>query len=122
MADFETIFVDVGQGDSTLIRLPDGEYMLVDVCRRQGDGIDLFKLLDDRLPKGEDGRLRLKYLVITHAHDDHIEFVVDNLVSGHGAQPQNTILTTLAITRTAIRMAKASLAASASRLRGPSLI
>lgn len=72
MADFETIFVDVGQGDSTLIRLPDGEYMLVDVCRRQGDGIDLFKLLDDRLPEGDNGRLRLKYLVITHAHDDHI--------------------------------------------------
>lgn len=72
MADFETIFVDVGQGDSTLIRLPDDEYMLVDVCRREGDGIDLFKLLDDRLPEGDDGCLRLKYLVITHAHDDHI--------------------------------------------------
>jgi competence protein ComEC len=72
MAEFETIFVNVGQGDSTLFRLPGDEYMLVDVCRRQGDGIDLFKLLDDRLPEGEDGRLRLKYLVITHAHDDHI--------------------------------------------------
>lgn len=77
MADFETIFVDVGQGDSTLIRLPDGEYMLTDVCRRSGCGIDLFKLLDDRLPEGEDGRLRLKYLVITHAHDDHITGVGD---------------------------------------------
>lgn len=72
MADFQAIFADVGQGDCTLIRLPDGEYMLVDVYRCPDHGIDVFKLLDDVLPDNGDGRRRLKYLVITHAHDDHI--------------------------------------------------
>ncbi len=72
MADFEATFVDVGQGDCTLIRLPDGEYMLFDVYRCSGDGIDVFKLLDDVLPDGDEGKKRLKCLVITHSHDDHI--------------------------------------------------
>jgi competence protein ComEC len=77
MADFEAIFTDVGQGDCTLIRLPDGEYMLVDVYRCEGSGIDIFKLLDDVLPDGEDGKKRLKDLVVTHAHDDHITGIGD---------------------------------------------
>ncbi len=77
MADFEVIFVDVGQGDCTLVRLSDGEYMLVDVYRCPKHGIDVFKLLDDVLPDNGDGRKRLKYLVITHAHDDHITGVGD---------------------------------------------
>ncbi|HUY58512.1 MAG TPA: MBL fold metallo-hydrolase [Solirubrobacteraceae bacterium] len=77
MAEFEAIFVDVGQGDCTLIKLPDGEYMLVDVCRCPGHGIDVFKLLDAVLPDNGDGRLRLKWLVISHAHDDHITGIGD---------------------------------------------
>jgi competence protein ComEC len=77
MAEFEVIFADVGQGDCTLIRLPDGEYMLVDVYRCPDRGIDIFKLLDDVLPDSGDGRKRLKYLVITHAHDDHITGIGD---------------------------------------------
>lgn len=77
MAEFEVIFTDIGQGDCTLIRLPGREYMLVDVCRCPGSGIDVFKLLDDVLPDNGDGRQRLKYLVITHAHDDHITGIGD---------------------------------------------
>jgi competence protein ComEC len=77
MADFEVICADVGQGDCTLIRLPDDEYMLVDIYRQEGEGIDIFKLLDDVLPDGEDGKKRLKYLVVTHAHDDHITGIGD---------------------------------------------
>jgi len=77
MAEFEVIFADVGQGDCTLIRLPDGEYMLVDVYRCPEHGIDIFKLLDDVLPDNGDGRKRLKYLVVTHAHDDHITGIGD---------------------------------------------
>jgi competence protein ComEC len=72
MAEFEVIFADVGQGDCTLIRLPDGEYMLVDINHCPDHGIDVFKLLDDVLPNNGDGRKRLKYLAITHVHDDHI--------------------------------------------------
>lgn len=73
MADFEVIFVDIGEGDSTLIKLPNGKYVLVDVFRCEDHGtVDLHRLLDDRLPDGSNGKKRLDYLVITHAHDDHI--------------------------------------------------
>lgn len=51
--------------------------MLVDVDRCPGEGIDLFKLLDDVLPDGDDGRKRLDVLAITHAHDDHIAGIGD---------------------------------------------
>lgn len=77
MADFEVIFVDIGEGDSTLIKFPDGKYALVDVFRCEGHGIDLFKLLDDRLPNGDGGKKRLDILIITHAHDDHIRGLKD---------------------------------------------
>lgn len=73
MTDFRVIFIDVGVGDCTLIELPNGEYMLVDVYRCPGQGtVDLFKVLRDLLPQGENGKQLLHHLVITHAHDDHI--------------------------------------------------
>lgn len=77
MTELKTIFVDVGQGDCTLLQLPDGRYMLIDVCRVAGKGIDIFKLLDDVLPDGADGRKKLDILAITHAHDDHITGIGD---------------------------------------------
>lgn len=77
MADFEVTFVDVGHGDSTLIKTPGDRYILVDVYHCPGQGIDLFKLLDDVLPDGDDGRRRLDVLAITHAHDDHITGIGD---------------------------------------------
>jgi competence protein ComEC len=73
MTEFKGVFIDVGQGDCTLLVLPDGRFMLVDVYRCPGQGtVDVFKVLRDLLPGGEDGRQLLHYLVITHAHDDHI--------------------------------------------------
>ena len=77
MADFEVTFVNVGHGDATLIKIPGDHYVLVDVYRCPGEGIDLFKLLDDVLPDGDDGRKRLDVLAITHAHDDHIAGIGD---------------------------------------------
>lgn len=77
MAELEVTFVDVGHGDATLIKLPGKRYMLIDVYRCPGEGIDLFKLLDDVLPDGDDGRKRLDILAITHAHDDHITGIGD---------------------------------------------
>lgn len=69
---FMTYFLDVGQGDSTLIALPNGEFMLVDVYRCPANGtVDLFKVLRAMLPEA-DGKQTLDYLIITHAHDDHI--------------------------------------------------
>src|SRR5687768_13046463 len=71
MNEFEVTFVDVGQGDTTLVRLPGEQFALIDVYRSPGQGIDLFRLLDDRLPEGQGGHRRLDHLIITHAHDDH---------------------------------------------------
>jgi beta-lactamase superfamily II metal-dependent hydrolase len=73
VSDFKAYFLDVGLGDCTLIELPDGKFMLVDVYRREGKGtVDAFKVLRDVLPDGDNGKKLLHFLVITHAHDDHI--------------------------------------------------
>ena len=77
MTEFKVVFADVGHGDCTLLQLPDGRFMLIDVMRCPGQGIDIFKLLDDVLPDGADGRKKLDILVITHAHDDHITGIGD---------------------------------------------
>jgi competence protein ComEC len=77
MAEFEVTYVNVGHGHATLIKIPGERYVLVDVYRCPGEGIDLFKLLDDVLPDGDDGRKRLDVLAITHAHDDHIAGIGD---------------------------------------------
>ena len=65
-------FLNVGQGDSTHIVLPDGQHMLVDMnLDHNNRGIDVVEYLTDELPEGEEKR-RLDYLVNTHPHDDHI--------------------------------------------------
>jgi len=73
MGEFSAYFLDVGVGDCTLIQLPNDEFMLVDIYRCEGQGtVDVFKVLRDVLPDGENDKKLLHYLVITHAHDDHI--------------------------------------------------
>ena len=59
-------FIDVGQGDATLIELPDGKIMLVD----GGDGSDeatkaLIRYLNALKIE------KIHYLLVTHADDDH---------------------------------------------------
>ena len=58
-------FIDVGQGDSTLIQTPDGRSVLVDA----GDETSGGKVADYLLGKGVQ---RIDLLVITHPHSDHI--------------------------------------------------
>jgi competence protein ComEC len=60
-------FVDVGQGDATLIDLPDGKLALVDTGQggRHPAARELRGLLDARR------RSRIDVLVITHGHPDH---------------------------------------------------
>jgi competence protein ComEC len=77
LADFEVYFINVGEGDATLLKMPGDQWALIDVFRCEGHGIDLFKALDDRLPTGQGGKPRLDYLIITHAHDDHIRGLAD---------------------------------------------
>ncbi|MGB0680548.1 MAG: DNA internalization-related competence protein ComEC/Rec2, partial [Polyangiales bacterium] len=69
-APLRLTFVDVGQGDATLVELPDGRSMLVDTGGALFGGPDpgaraLLPLLRARR------RRRLDVVVITHAHPDH---------------------------------------------------
>jgi competence protein ComEC len=70
---FRTVFLYVGQGDSTLLVVPDGKiykYVLIDSNYDDSSGgIDLVKLLKD-LFKGEDKKLDV--YINTHPHKDHL--------------------------------------------------
>jgi competence protein ComEC len=58
-------FLDVGQGDSTLISFPKGETVLVD-AGGPSSGTKISRYLRDL------GISKLDHLVFTHPHDDHI--------------------------------------------------
>lgn len=72
-ADTEVHFVDVGQGDATLV-LSGAEAMLIDTGERD-DYKTLVKYLKDEKIKA------LKYLIITHPHSDHMGEASDVLES-----------------------------------------
>jgi beta-lactamase superfamily II metal-dependent hydrolase len=59
------IFIDVGQGDSTLIVLPNGKTMLIDGGERNRDQIVLSTLEENNIS-------RIDIMVATHPHADHI--------------------------------------------------
>lgn len=61
----EVHFIDVGQGDSTLIQLTDGKNILIDGGNR-GDAAVIAKYLQDQQVSTID------YLIATHPHEDHI--------------------------------------------------
>ena len=67
-------FVDVGQGDCTVITLPGGKTMMIDSGEKSEAGT-VAGFLDDN------GINKIDYLVATHPHSDHIggmSEVVDN--------------------------------------------
>ena len=57
-------FIDVGQADCTLL-ISEGEAMLIDAGNRDDDAL-IIGYLDDL------GIDKLKYIVFTHPHEDHI--------------------------------------------------
>ena len=61
---FSAYFIDVGQGDATLLVAPNGESMLID-CGPTASAEYLVKYMNDV------GVERLEYLIITHPHEDH---------------------------------------------------
>lgn len=63
------LFFNVGRGDSTLLELPSGEFMLID--NKKGGKVDVRKYLKSILPK-KDKLPFLDYFVLTHAHADHV--------------------------------------------------
>jgi competence protein ComEC len=56
-------FLDIGQGDSELIELPDGEYVLIDSGDRGAPTVDLLK---------QRGVKQIDLIIATHPHSDHI--------------------------------------------------
>lgn len=58
-------FIDVGQGDSTFIELPDGKTMLID-AGESGYGQTVIDYIQSRNVD------KIDYLVATHPHSDHI--------------------------------------------------
>ena len=61
---FATYFIDVGQGDATLLVAPDGSSMLID-CGPTSGAEYLVKYMNDV------GVEKLDYLILTHPHEDH---------------------------------------------------
>ncbi len=63
-------FLDVGQGDSSLIKTPTGRIILIDggpdnkILRRLGDFLPFY-------------RRQLDYLIFSHSHDDHITGLIE---------------------------------------------
>lgn len=70
---FRTIFLYVGQGDATLLVIPDGDdykYVLIDSNNDTSTGgINLVELLKDLFDEEEN---KLKVYVNTHPHSDHL--------------------------------------------------
>jgi len=65
-------FIDVGQGDSTFIELPNGETMLIDAGEpSEGDNIVTYILTQ--------GYDTVDHVIATHPHDDHIGGMSDVL-------------------------------------------
>ena len=58
-------YLDVGQGDSEFIELPNGEYMLIDASEK-GYSNEIIEAIEGY------GCSKLDYVVATHPHSDHI--------------------------------------------------
>lgn len=78
---FQIIFMDAGQGDSTLIVYPDGELTLIDCgCKKNKDIVQtqIYKVLNRYTEKNK----RLKNLILTHPDGDHYNLVAELVNSG----------------------------------------
>lgn len=63
--DLKVHYIDVGQGDSILIQLPNGQTMLIDGGPGKHAQIVIDYLKEEKVEK-------IDYLVATHPHEDHI--------------------------------------------------
>jgi competence protein ComEC len=86
-------FLDVGQGDSTLVTFPDGQTLLIDgggaaiqktVVEREGEEAEVFEPDQVRVGEGvvsaflwEKGYSKVDYILATHADLDHMQGLTD---------------------------------------------
>lgn len=77
-------FLDVGQGDSIFIELPNSETMLIDAGENY-HGADIISYIES------EGHNKIDYLVATHPHSDHIgsmPYIVRNFEIGTVYMPK----------------------------------
>lgn len=67
--DLKITFIDIGQGDSILIELPDGRNMLIDAGEKRNENK---AVLDKYLTDDKGNKLKLDYCIATHPDSDHI--------------------------------------------------
>lgn len=87
--NLEVHYIDVGQGDSEFIRLPNGQTMLIDA----GETATTYNYLNSL------GVERLDYVIFTHLHSDHIgggAKVIDGFDIGSIYMPRKTHATQMA--------------------------
>lgn len=65
-------FLDVGQGDSALIRTPSGQVVMID----GGPDNKVLQELGSRLPFY---RRRIDFMILSHYHDDHIAGLIETM-------------------------------------------
>ncbi len=63
-------YLNVGQGDSEFIELPNGQTALIDAAN-SGDGTNIVQYIKDK------GYNKIDYLIATHPHADHIGGMTD---------------------------------------------
>ncbi len=88
-SDLIVHYLDVGQGDSIFIEMPDSHTMLID-AGVSGEGESIESYINDC------GYTSIDYLVATHPHSDHIgsmEYVVESMEIGSIYMP-NAVTTT----------------------------
>ncbi len=70
--DFEVIFFDVGQGDSTLIKTPQGHHILID----GGPNSSVLEKLGKEMPFWE---RTVDLIILTHPEQDHLSGLIEVL-------------------------------------------
>ena len=97
-SNFKVCYLDVGQGNATYVKLPDGKTMLID-----GGNIPYSKKVIDKLKS--ENITKIDYLIATHADSDHIgtlpsvidEFEVENIyrpfqIAGTGTNAEEFVV------------------------------
>ena len=62
-------FIDVGQGDSAVVELPDNKILMIDAGPKKSSEA-LINYLENTI--FEDGYDKIDYLILTHSDEDHI--------------------------------------------------